>query len=100
LPSGSVHTAPEGTLVPPASKPAFDFDAAKRSVRQFAKTDAQAENQRVPSLGIPLRGTKERFAYDAEHAVRPDCRTAYQGLGPLAIAALLVDAVRDSGCQW
>ena len=81
-------------------KSSFDLEAAKRIAREFAKVDAQSANPRVPSLGIPLPGTKERLAYDMEHAVKSDCRTAYQGLGPLAIAAFLVDAVRENGCQW
>lgn len=36
----------------------------------------------------------------APRTTAPDRRTAYQGLGPPAIAALLFDVVRDSGCQW
>lgn len=40
------------------------------------------------------------LAKELEKAVRPDCKTAYQGLGILAPLALVHDTIRDKGCQW
>lgn len=35
-----------------------------------------------------------------EQSGRPDCRTAYNGAGLLAVVPLLADAARDKGCRW
>jgi len=43
---------------------------------------------------------KTKLAEDLEKAGKPDCRTAYGGLGLLAVVPLAVDAVRDKGCKW
>jgi hypothetical protein len=43
---------------------------------------------------------KSKLAEDIEKAAKPDCRTAYGGLGLLAVVPLAADAVRDKGCRW
>jgi hypothetical protein len=43
---------------------------------------------------------KDKLATDIDKAGKADCRTAYQGLGPLAVIPLAVDAVRKDGCKW
>lgn len=40
------------------------------------------------------------FARAVSEAARADCRHAYAGAGLLAIPALVIDTVRDSGCKW
>jgi len=36
-----------------------------------------------------------------EKAAKPDCRTAYAGMGLLAVPALVAAAVSDdAGCRW
>ena len=43
----------------------------------------------------------EKLAREIEKAAKTDCRSAYTGLGPLAVIPLALDAVRNSGgCKW
>jgi hypothetical protein len=42
-----------------------------------------------------------KLGRDIDRASKPDCRTAYNGAGLLAVVPLAVDAARkDSGCKW
>jgi len=43
---------------------------------------------------------ESKLAEDIKKAARPDCRTAYGGLGLLAVVPLAADAIRKSGCRW
>ena len=43
----------------------------------------------------------DKLADDIAKSARKDCRTAYQGIGLLAVVPLAAEAVRkDSGCKW
>ena len=43
----------------------------------------------------------DKLAREIEKAGKADCRSAYAGLGPLAVIPLALDAVRkDGGCKW
>jgi hypothetical protein len=46
----------------------------------------------------PERGSK--LATDIENAARPDCRTAYSGMGLMAAVPLAANAATGSGCRW
>ncbi|RQS03488.1 hypothetical protein DIE07_31785 [Burkholderia sp. Bp9002] len=49
----------------------------------------------------PRRDTVDAtLARGVSEARRADCRNAYAGMGLLAIPALALDTVRDSGCKW
>ena len=41
-----------------------------------------------------------KLADDIKKAAQPDCRTAYGGMGVLALIPLANDALRDKGCRW
>jgi len=43
----------------------------------------------------------EKLAREIEKAGKADCRNGYNGMGPLAVIPLALDAVRkDGGCKW
>jgi hypothetical protein len=45
----------------------------------------------------------DKLARDIDKAAKADCRTAYQGLGLLAVVPLAADALgggKGSGCKW
>jgi hypothetical protein len=42
-----------------------------------------------------------KLGREIERAAKPDCRTAYNGAGLLAVVPLALDAVRkEGGCKW
>jgi hypothetical protein len=43
---------------------------------------------------------KSKLGEALDKAAKTDCREAYQKNGLLAVVPLVVDAVRDKGCQW
>ena len=43
---------------------------------------------------------KDKLAEDIAKAAKPDCRTAYAGMGLLAIAPLVASTVGNGGCNW
>ena len=54
----------------------------------------------VLNLVPPPPERKSKLAEDIEKAGKTDCRTAYNGMGPLAVVPLAIDAVRNGGCKW
>jgi hypothetical protein len=52
------------------------------------------------NLVPPPPERKSKLAEDIEKAGKSDCRTAYSGMGPLAVVPLAIDAAKGSGCKW
>jgi hypothetical protein len=60
--------------------------------------------------GVPARGLlpvlpappqrRSKLAEDIDKAAKKDCRTAYSGMGLLAVVPLARDSVKDNGCRW
>jgi len=83
----------------PGEAPTIDLEAAKkRAVREMAREGAGSPGALPFPLPIPETKTKEAKAM--EKAVKPDCRTAYAGMGLLAVPALVASAITDEGCRW
>jgi hypothetical protein len=84
----------------PAESPRIDLETAKkRAVREMAGEGSGSPGVLPFPLPIPERKTKEANAM--EKAIKPDCRTAYAGMGLLAVPALVAATVTDSaGCRW
>lgn len=84
----------------PGPAPRIDLDAAKkRAVREMAHEGSGSRGV----LPFPLPVPPEKKSKDAnalEKAIKPDCRTAYAGMGLLAVPALLAAAITDEGCRW
>jgi hypothetical protein len=102
LPRGSPESEdifkPRGEA--PERAPRIDLNAAKkRAVQEIAGEGAGSPGVLPFPLPIPEKKTKEANAL--EKAVKPDCRTAYAGMGLLAVPALVASAVSDNGgCRW
>lgn len=82
----------------PGAAPRIDLDAAKkRAVRAIANEGSGSRGV----LPFPLPVPPEKKSKDAmEKAIKPDCRTAYAGMGLLAVPALVASAIGDGGCRW
>jgi hypothetical protein len=83
----------------PGATPRIDLDAAKkRAVRDLAHEGSGSRGVLPFPLPVP---PPEKKAKDAmEKAIKPDCRTAYAGLGLLAVPALVAAVITDEGCRW
>jgi hypothetical protein len=50
---------------------------------------------------LPRPPEKNKLATEIDKSGKADCRTAYSGLGPLAVLPLAADALKkDGGCKW
>ena len=62
-------------------------------------TPGQAARGLLPVLPAPP-AARSKLAEDIEKAAKKDCRTAYSGMGLLAVVPLARDSVKDNGCRW
>ena len=78
--------------------PRIDMEAARQRAREIA-SETPSTRGILPALPPPPeRQSKESHAL--EKAVKPDCRTAYAGLGLLAVPVLVASTIGDAGCRW
>ena len=80
----------------PGGLPHIDRDAARSRAREIAREGLSSRALVQVDLPLPERPTRNLF----DKAAKPDCRTAYAGLGLLAIPVLLASALADTGCRW
>jgi hypothetical protein len=82
----------------PGGAPRVDMDAVRKRAREIASETGSTRGI-LPALPPPAeRKSKESLAL--EKAIKPDCRTAYAGMGLLAVPALVVSTIGDGGCRW
>lgn len=102
--SGAVDAAPAAAAPAGAdagtgdSAPHLDMKAARATARLIDKhrKDGLVAH---PKPDPPLQ-RDERLERAIERARRPDCKSAYSGLGLLAVIPLAKDAVTGTGCKW
>jgi hypothetical protein len=76
----------------------IDMVAARKRAREIA-SEATSTRGILPALPPPPeRKSKESLAL--ERAIKPDCRTAYAGMGLLAVPVLAASTIGDAGCRW
>jgi hypothetical protein len=78
--------------------PRIDMEAARQRAREIA-SETTSTRGILPALPPPPeRLSKESNAL--EKAVKPDCRTAYAGMGLLAVPVLVASTIGDGSCRW
>jgi len=83
----------------PSETPRIDLDAAKkRAVR--ANANEGSGSRGVLPFPLPVPPPEKKSKDGMEKAIKPDCRTAYAGMGLLAVPALVASAIGDGGCRW
>ena len=92
---GAVVAAPP--VSGPAAGPALTLDGLRRQVREQAA--AAPEQNAAP---LPADPAKTKMARSIERAQKPDCRKAHAGGGAdlLTLGMLVIDSVREDGCNW
>jgi hypothetical protein len=102
--SGAVDTAPAAAEPATAdtgtgeAAPHLDMKAARATARLV---DRHRKDGLVahPKPDPPLQ-RDDRLERAIERARRPDCKSAYSGLGLLAVIPLAKDALTGTGCKW
>jgi len=94
---------PRNDVVVPSAEPGggsrIDLDAARRRAREI--TSESSHSRGIVSLVPPPPAErKSKLGEDIEKAAKPDCRTAYAGLGLLAIVPLVGSTIGNGGCNW
>ena len=95
--SGRSPDDPATTYDPTA--PTLDADALRRRAGEMAREGAgRRAILAFPMPPVPEKKSKLQAAI--ENARKPDCRTAYQGLGLAAIVPLLANEFGEGSCRW
>jgi hypothetical protein len=84
----------------PDAGPVVDLEAARQAARRIAHEDSR-NLVRLPARKPVVNPNQDHQVEDPlERARRSDCKTAYAGLGILALIPLAKDAITGSGCKW
>jgi hypothetical protein len=92
-------SSPPGASAPAHDAPRIDLDAMRQRAREIAK---EGTGQRailpLPLPAKPAQKSREELAI--EKAWKPDCKTAYSGMGLLAMIPLMMNAIGEGTCSW
>ena len=89
--------APSSSYDPTA--PQIDLDAARRRAGQIAR-EGTGRRAILPFPMPPGPEYKSKEQIAIEKARKPDCKTAYQSLGLLAVVPLLANEFGEGNCRW
>jgi hypothetical protein len=79
--------------------PSLDLDAIRNRAGEIAREGSgQSAILAFPMPPVPEKKSKMETAI--ENARKPDCRTAYQGLGLAAIVPLIANEFGEGSCRW
>jgi hypothetical protein len=92
---------PRRDVAPPApgTAPKIDLEEAKKRAAGAVVREG-AGSRGLLSIVPPPPDRESKEARAIEKAAKPDCRTAYAGMGLLAAVPLMASAIGDSGCRW
>jgi hypothetical protein len=92
-------SSPPAASVPAEGAPRLDLEAMRQRARDITK---EGVGQRAilpfPMPVKPAQKSKEQLAI--EQAWKPDCKTAYAGMGLLAMIPLMMNAIGEGTCSW
>jgi hypothetical protein len=76
-----------------------DLDAMRRRAAQLGR-EGMGNRAALPFPMPPLPERKSKEAIAIENARKPDCKTAYQSLGLLAVVPLVANEFGEGNCRW
>jgi hypothetical protein len=109
-PGPSSPAAPSGQRRPSArpgegpgdydpTAPTLDPDAMRARANRMAR-EGLGQRALLPFPMPPVPEKKSQMESAIEAARKPDCRTAYQGLGLLAAVPLIANEFGEGNCRW
>ncbi len=84
---------------PADAPPGITGEAMRKRVREIA-SEGSGSRGVLNLVPPPPIERKDKLAEDIAKAAKPDCRTAYAGLGLLAVVPLVASSVGNGGCNW
>jgi hypothetical protein len=100
--ASDVFTSPRDALPAApddAKSPVIDLDAARRRARELAR-EGTGNRAVLPFPMPPVPPRKSKMEIAIENARKPDCKTAYQSLGLLAVVPLVANEFGEGNCRW
>jgi hypothetical protein len=79
--------------------PSLDLDALRARANSLAR-EGSGQRALLPFPMPPVPEKKSQLESAIEAARKPDCRTAYQGLGLLAVVPLVANELGEGNCRW
>ena len=80
--------------------PTVTVESMKRRAREIA-AEGSGSRGVLNMIPPPPVAKRDKLAEDIAKAAKPDCRTAYAGLGILAVVPLVASSVgNNGGCNW
>jgi hypothetical protein len=93
-------TKRDGPAAESGAPPAVTVESMKRRAREIA-AEGSGSRGVLNMIPPPPVEKKDKLAEDIAKAAKPDCRTAYAGLGILAVVPLVASSVgNNGGCNW
>jgi len=89
---------PTGDYDPFSAPKDLDLDAMKKRAGQMARGTGNTAVFAFPMPAVPPKKSKMEEAI--ENARKPDCRTAYAGLGLAAVVPLIANEFGEGTCRW
>jgi hypothetical protein len=84
----------------PGAAPGVTAETLRRRAREIASEGSGPQGVLNIVPPPPPQERKDTLAEGIAKAAKPDCRTAYAGMGLLAIAPLVASTVGNGGCRW
>jgi hypothetical protein len=79
--------------------PALDPESLRARANRIAR-EGSGQSALLPFPMPPVPEKKSQLEKSIEAARKPDCRTAYQGLGLAAIVPLIANEFGEGNCRW
>jgi hypothetical protein len=79
--------------------PSLDLDAVRRRAAELTRAGS-GQRALLPFPMPPVPPKKSKMETAIENARKPDCRTAYQGLGLAAAIPLIANEFGEGNCRW
>lgn len=79
--------------------PSLDAEALRARAGRIAR-EGSGQSALLPFPMPPVPAKKSPVEAAIENARKPDCRTAYQGLGLLAVVPLVANEFGEGNCRW
>jgi len=83
-----------------SAAPHLDLDALKAGALAADRQRKATTIEQIQNSHKRDNSFEKQLADGTKKAEKKDCRTAYAGIGLLAIIPLAVSAVTDTGCKW
>jgi hypothetical protein len=84
----------------PGGAPGITAESLRGRTREIAREGSGTSGVLNVVPPPPPQERKDTLAEGIAKAAKPDCRTAYAGMGLLAVVPLVASSVGNGGCRW